>query len=124
MYSITTYGFMITDTVRMSAYDAALRKAVKPGSVVVDIGTGTGIFALLACKYGASRVYAIEPASAIQLAREMAQVNGFADRITFLQTESTKITLPEQVDVCVSDLHGMLPFFNGNITSVVDARKR
>ena len=54
MYSIATYGGFINDPIRMSAYARALQQAVTPGSVVVDIGTGTGVFALLACQYGRS----------------------------------------------------------------------
>jgi len=61
---------MITDKARMDGFEAALRQAVKPGSVVLDIGTGTGIFSLLACRFGARKVYAIEPDNAIQLARD------------------------------------------------------
>ena len=83
MYSISDYGAMIADRVRTGAFVRALRAAVKPDSTVVDIGTGTGIFALLACAFGARRVYAIEPDDAIQLAREMALANGWADRIHF-----------------------------------------
>src|SRR5437870_11229737 len=76
MYSVADYGIMIADRVRMEAYMQALRSAVRPGGVVVDIGTGTGIFALLACRFGARRVYAIEPNDAIQVAREIARANG------------------------------------------------
>ncbi|MDH3444335.1 MAG: 50S ribosomal protein L11 methyltransferase, partial [Deltaproteobacteria bacterium] len=56
MYSIFDYGSMIADHVRMDAYARALRRAVTADSVVLDIGTGTGIFALLACQFGARRV--------------------------------------------------------------------
>ena len=89
MYSIADYGAMISDKVRMGAFVRALREAVKPGAVVIDIGTGTGIFALLACRFGARRVYAIEPDDAIQVAREIAVANGCADRIEFIQAMST-----------------------------------
>ena len=61
MYTIPEYGRMMGDRVRMEAYTLALRQAVKPGSVVLDIGTGTGIFAVLACQFGARVVYALEP---------------------------------------------------------------
>src|SRR5215510_3854804 len=103
MYNVSSYGFMIADNVRMEAYSEALRRAVKPDSVVVDIGAGTGVFALLACQFGARHVYAIEPADAIQVAREIAAANGYADRIECVQKLSTEVTLPERADVIISD---------------------
>ena len=78
MYSLAAYGDMIRDRVRMDAYAAALREAIRPGATVVDIGTGTGVMACLACRFGAARVYAIEPADVIEVAAEIARANGFA----------------------------------------------
>ena len=124
MYTIEGHGKMIADQVRVESYAQALRQAVRPGSVIADLGTGTGIFALLACKYGARRVYAIEPDHVIQVAREIAAANGYADRIEFLQMFSTQVTLPEQADVIVSDLRGALPFFHNHLPVIVDARTR
>ncbi|HEY6402771.1 MAG TPA: 50S ribosomal protein L11 methyltransferase [Blastocatellia bacterium] len=124
MYSISMYGFMIADNVRMEAYSEALRRAVKPDSVVLDIGAGTGVFAMLACQLGARRVYAIEPADAIQVAREIAAANGYADRIECIQKLSTEVTLPEKADVIISDLRGRLPFLGRHISSIADARAR
>ena len=124
MYSISDYGDMIADKVRMDPYAFALKAAIGPNSVVLDIGTGTGIHALLACKFGARKVYAIEPNGAIHLARELAQVNGFAERIEFIQDVSTHVTLPERADVIVSDLRGVLPLYGGHIPSIIDARQR
>lgn len=124
MYSIASYGRMIADHVRMDAYMQALSQAVEPGAVVVDLGTGTGIFALQACRLGARRVYAIEPDDAIQVARDMAAANGFAERIQCLQKLSTQVTLPEPADVIISDLRGVLPLFGQHLPSIMDARHR
>jgi protein arginine N-methyltransferase 1 len=124
MYSIGDYGDMIADTVRMQAFASALRATVKEGTVVVDLGTGTGIFALLACRFGARRVYAIEPDDAIQVAREIAAANNCSDRIEFVQAVSTAVTLPERADVIVSDIGGMLPWFQRHIPAIADARRR
>ena len=124
MYSIGDYGDMIADKVRMDPFVYALKAAIQPDSVVLDIGTGTGIHALLACKFGARKVYAIEPNEAIHLARELAQVNGFRDRIEFFQDVSTHVTLPEKADVIVSDMRGVLPLYGRHIPSIVDARQR
>ena len=115
---------MFTNAARINAYAAALRDAVTPKSIVVDIGAGTGIFALLACRYGARSVYAIEPDDAINLAQEMAAANGYSDRLTCIQSLSTKANLPERADVIVSDLSGILPLFRQHIPAIIDARNR
>jgi protein arginine N-methyltransferase 1 len=124
MYTISEYGNMYMHKARMSAFAEALRGAVTPNCVVLDIGAGTGIFALLACRYGARRVYAIEPANAINLAREMASANGCSDRVTFIQGLSTNVVLPERADVIISDLVGVLPLYGQHIPSITDARNR
>ena len=124
MYSLAGYGEMIADRVRVDAYAQALRNTVRPGAVVLDIGTGPGFWAVLACELGASRVYAIEPSDIIQVAREIAAKNRCADRIVFIEEMSTKVTLPERADVIVSDLRGVLPLFQRHIPSILDARLR
>lgn len=124
MYSIGDYGDMIADKVRMDPYVYALKAVIEPDSVVLDIGTGTGMHALLACKFGARKVYAIEPNDAIHLASELARENGFTDRIEFFQDVSTHVSLPEKADVIVSDLRGVLPLYGGHIPAIIDARER
>ena len=124
MYSVYFYGQMLGDTPRLRAYVEALKRSVKPGAVVLDLGCGPGFFALLACQLGARRVYAVEPDDVIQVAREAAVANGYAERIEFFQDVSTEITLPEPADIIVSDLRGVLPWYQGNISSIVDARTR
>ncbi|HEX7296219.1 MAG TPA: 50S ribosomal protein L11 methyltransferase [Pyrinomonadaceae bacterium] len=124
MYSIPDYGRMIQDRVRVEGYAQALRQKITPDSVVLDIGAGPGIFSLLACQCGAKRVYAVEPDDSIELARRTAAANGFTHKIEFIQDFSTRITLPEMVDVIVSDISGVLPFFQKHIPSIMDARTR
>ena len=124
MYSVDTYGRMIADAPRMDAYAAALRRVVKPDSVVMDLGSGPGVFALLACKLGARRVYAVEPDAVISVAREAAAANGFSDRIEFFENLSTEISLPEPATIIISDLRGVLPWFQQHIPSIADARAR
>jgi protein arginine N-methyltransferase 1 len=123
-YSLSGYGSMIADSGRIRAYECAIRKTINPGAVVVDIGSGSGVLALLACRFGARKVYAIEPGQVIQLAREIATANGYADRIEFIQRVSTEVTLPERADAIISDIHGVLPLFQEHIPTVVDARRR
>jgi len=115
---------MIADGARMQAYTRALECAVRPGSSVADLGTGLGIFALIACRLGAARVYAIDPNPAIEIAIRIAECNGYADRIQFLQARSMDVSLPERVDVIVSDMRGILPLSGSNLAAIIDARER
>ena len=85
MYSIPGYVSMIADRARMEPYVRALRQAVRPGAVVLDLGAGPGAFALLACRFGARRVYAIDPDNALQVARDLTAANGCTDRVEFIQ---------------------------------------
>lgn len=123
-YTLQQFGHMIRDSVRIQAYEAALKRAVQPGSVVVDIGAGTGIFALMACHYGARHVYAIETNPLIGLGPAMAAANGFADRITFIRALSNTVDLPEKADVIIGDIRGRLPPFEYMVDVFRDARAR
>src|ERR1043166_4351398 len=121
-YQLGSYGSMIRDRIRTDAYARALRQCVTPDSVVLDMGTGVGIWALLACQFGARKVYAVDPNDVIQIAQEMAADAGHADRIEFIQDMTTRIMLPQKADVIVSEMHGVLPFFEQNLASIIDAR--
>ncbi len=123
-YSVLSYGQMITCEPRMSRYAEALRRAVTPGCTVIDIGAGPGLFAMLACKYGAGNVIAIEPNDSIELVTHFARANGFADRVTVFKGLSTDYSPPRKADVIVSDIRGILPLFEGHIATIADARKR
>jgi protein arginine N-methyltransferase 1 len=124
MYSLDEFGEMVGDALRFPAYCQAIARAVKPGDVVVDIGSGPGVFALLACKAGARRVYAVDTESVVEFGRQFASDNGFADRIEFLRGDSRHILLPERANVIVSDIRGALPLFGQAIHALNDARRR
>lgn len=125
-YSMFDFGRMIgpRSKVRVDAYVDALRRSITSESVVLEIGSGPGFFAILAAKFGARHVYAVDPSGAVNVGRELAEANGVAGRTTFIQDMSTNVTLPERADLVVSDLRGTLPWLAHHITSIVDARER
>jgi tetratricopeptide (TPR) repeat protein len=100
---------LINDTERNRAYDAALRAAVKPGDLVLEIGTGSGLVSMMAARAGAGRVVTCEVLPALaEAAVETVARNGFSDRITVIAKKSTQLEvgtdLPEKADVFVSEL--------------------
>src|SRR5262245_60145112 len=124
MYGLAGYGEMLADRVRMDAYTRALRRAVTPGAVVVDLGAGTGVMSLLACRFGAARVHAIEPSPLSALIARAARDNGMHERIVVHAERGALVDLPERADVLVSDLRGILPPFQSHLADVADARAR
>lgn len=124
MSTLEDHRKYLDDPPRLAAFQSALQAVVRAGDVVLDLGSGSGILGFLACRAGASRVYAVDHSPAIQLGRELARANGFADRITFIYATSTAVTLPELADVLVFDQLGPMGFQAGSLEYGTDARRR
>lgn len=114
----------LEDRARLETFDRAIAEIVRPGTVVADLASGTGILGLMACRAGAARVYAVDNSGMTGPARKIARDCGFGDRIIFIDGHSTRVSLPERVDAIVSDVIGRIGFLQGGAESLVDARTR
>jgi type I protein arginine methyltransferase len=117
-YSLLGFRKMVDDAVRMQAYATALQHSVRPGMSVLDIGAGTGVMSLLACRFGASRVVAVEPDKALLIAEANAKLNGLESHVEFVRGTSTEVVPGEKFDIVVSDLHGILPAFRTHFATI------
>src|SRR5262245_21079921 len=115
---------MLHDDRRTGDYLAALAAAVRPGDVVLDIGTGSGVLAVAAARAGARRVYAVEATDIADVAERVFRDNGVADRVTLVRGWSRQIELPEPADVLVSEIIGNEPFEEEILETTLDARRR
>ncbi len=100
---------IVRDHARNAAFDGALRRAVRPGMRVLDIGSGTGLLAMMAARAGAAEVISCEMNPAIaQAARKVIAANGYTDRIRILGKHSADLDLETDlggpVDVLVSEI--------------------
>jgi type II protein arginine methyltransferase len=100
---------IVRDTRRNDLYEAAIRRAVKPGMRVLDIGAGTGLLAMMAARAGAAEVISCEMNPAVaDAAAEIVALNGFADRVRVIPRRSTQLDpiadLGGPVDLLVSEI--------------------
>jgi type II protein arginine methyltransferase len=91
---------IVRDQGRNNAYETALRRAIVPGCKVLEIGTGSGLLAMMAARAGAGEVITCEWDPAIALAAQrIVALNGYADRVRVINKHSSEL----QVD---ADLNG------------------
>ncbi len=114
---------MLADGQRMAFYHEAIRRKIKPGDRVIDLGTGTGILAAFASRQGAARVYAVDHSSIIDHARELAAENGI-ENVDFEDVHSTELYLDEPVDVILHEQIGDWLFDEAMVPNVCDLRDR
>lgn len=103
---LNRHRVMLRDRIRMELYEQAIRETVREGDVVLDLGTGTGVLAMWAAQAGARRVFAVDPAPVVRLARLLAAHNDLDDRIECIEADSRAIDLPEPADVLISECMG------------------
>jgi len=104
--SLVNHAVLLGDPLRVDAYDRAIRAVVRPGDVVLDVGSGTGLLALLAARAGAARVHAVESMPVASLIRAVALANGLDDRIVVHRADLAALTPVEPVDVIVGEWLG------------------
>jgi hypothetical protein len=73
---IEVHRRMLMDDMRTDIYKAALHAVVRPGDVVIDAGSGSGVLATMAAMAGARKVYAIEKTDMAQVINAVAEARG------------------------------------------------
>ena len=119
---------MLNDHARNRAYAVALERVIKPGMIVLEIGTGAGLLSLIAARLGAE-VYTCEASAIVAAAaRVIARQNGLDDRIRVISKLSSDLRigedLPERADLLMSELFDDTLFGDGIVQFIGDAKER
>lgn len=119
---LTLQRFMVSDRLRTEAFARAIQETVNPGDRVLDVGTGTGILAMLAANAGAGAVYAIDRANITETVRQLVTHNGLSERVTVLDGNASELKLDEPVDLLISEWLGQMAFEENMLRDVLVAR--
>ncbi|KAK6945058.1 hypothetical protein RJ641_026160 [Dillenia turbinata] len=127
-----TYAFlyhqkeMLSDRVRMDAYYNSIfsNKHHFVGKTVLDVGTGSGILAIWSAQAGARKVYAVEATKMAEHARELVKANNVQDVVQVIEGSMEDVTLPEKVDIIISEWMGYFLLRESMFDSVIFARER
>lgn len=119
---------MLADTQRNDAYQQAIEKVVNQESKVLDIGTGSGLLAMMAARAGAQQVVACEMHERLAAtAQEIVALNGYADQIKVYNKKSTELIvgteLPEKANLIISEILDVGALGEGVLPSIRQAVK-
>lgn len=100
----------VNDEWRNAAYRETLKHLATPDSVMLEVGTGTGLFSMMAIQAGFRHVYTFEAnPNVAKIATECIRRNGFEDHITLINQlfgKGDEIDLPEMPDVIMHEMSG------------------
>jgi|SRR5580765_8324792 len=97
----------LIDKDKALAFETAIKEVMRSSYQVLEVGTGTGILSLIACRAGAKKVTAIEFDPVIaDIARENIKQNGYEDTVTILTADARNITFPDnqKFDVVIMEM--------------------
>jgi len=116
---------MMQDYIRTSTYQAAILSNLDDfkDKVVLDVGAGSGILSFFAAQAGARKVYAVEASSMAKHAETLVYNNKLNDRIVVIPGKIEEISLPETVDVIISEPMGYMLFNERMLETYLHAKK-
>ncbi|XP_051875473.1 histone-arginine methyltransferase CARM1 isoform X1 [Pristis pectinata] len=123
--SLSQQQNMMQDYIRTATYQRAiLQNHVDfKDKVVLDVGCGSGILSFFAVQAGARKVYAVEASSMSKYAEILVKSNNLSERVMVLEGKIEEITIPEKVDIIISEPMGYLLFHERMLESYLHAKK-
>jgi len=116
---------MLADAMRNELLYAAIKTSVSAETSFLDIGAGTGVWAILAAKLGAKRVVAVEIEEClIPVIHRHAKENGVANKIEIIHGNSDDVKIRGKFDVVVSELFGSDALGAATVNSFINVRER
>lgn len=116
---------MMQDYIRTSTYQRAILNNMEDfkDKVILDVGAGSGILSFFAVQAGARKVFAVEASSMAKHAECLVYHNKASDKVVVIPGKIEEITLPEPVDVIISEPMGYMLFNERMLETYLHAKK-
>ncbi|NXE99503.1 CARM1 methyltransferase, partial [Menura novaehollandiae] len=116
---------MMQDYVRTGTYQRAILQNHSDfkDKIVLDVGCGSGILSFFAAQAGARKIYAVEASTMAQHAEVLVKSNNLTERIVVIPGKVEEVSLPEQVDIIISEPMGYMLFNERMLESYLHAKK-
>jgi tetratricopeptide (TPR) repeat protein len=120
---------MMNEDARNRPYLEALQAVVAEDQLVLEIGTGSGLLAMMAAKAGAKQVVTCEAVRLVaETAKGIVEANGLAGRVTVLAKPSYMLDvgkdLPRQADILVHEIFSSELLGEHVLPALEDAKAR
>lgn len=124
---IKEHLLMVNDLPRAQRYLEAMQAKIRPGDIVLEVGTGAGLLSCLAARLGAAHVYTVEQSPVLhRIACEVVSVNGLSDKVTLINAHSRELrslgVVKQPVDVFLTETIGTQGLDEGIITIFDDIK--
>jgi SAM-dependent methyltransferase len=124
-HALLYHKIMLRDEARNVLFYEALKRYVTSETRVLDIGSGSGVWAITAAKLGARKVTAIESDPVmIPIIQAHVRENGVADKVEIIHGNSYEINLRHKYELIISETIGNQAFDESIVVTMIDARKR
>ncbi len=97
---------MLIDHTRTLAFQRAIEAVVQPGDTVIDVGTGSGILAMMAARAGAAQSWGLELTEMAEWAERIARRNGL-DAVRIVRGDAAGFVADAPAALVMGEFAGM-----------------
>lgn len=95
----------LIDKKRVNAFKKVIKNKISKGDIVVDLGSGSGIMAFFAAKYGAAKIYAVEANECLyKILKKNVESSIYKGKIEIIHGDATTVVIPEKVNMVICEM--------------------